>query len=86
MHNQISMTIGKRFIEYIARRQRAGALRKGDPTAILAAIAGFAKFYAAQKYIHQLREAQLSDEAVIDTFMDILMNGLRGKRAKGESQ
>jgi len=86
MHAQIAAPIGKRFIDYIERRQRAGALRKGDPGAILMAVVGLAKFYAAQKYIYRVCEPDLSDKAVIDTFMNILMDGLRGKRSKGESK
>jgi TetR/AcrR family transcriptional regulator len=86
MHAQIAAPIAKRFIDYIARRQRAGALRKGDPGAILMAIAGLAKSYAAQKYIYRVCEPTLSDKAAIDTLMNISMDGLRGKRSKGESK
>ena len=86
VHAQIAAPIGKRFIDYIARRQRAGALRKRDPSAILMAVAGAARFYAAEKYIYRVCETTLSDKAVIDTLMSILMDGLRGKRSKGESK
>ena len=86
MHAQIAAPIGQRFIEYIARRQRAGALRRGDPGTILMAVAGAARFYAAQKYIYRVSESTLSDKAVVDTFVNILMDGLRGKRSKGESK
>ncbi|MCU1257653.1 MAG: transcriptional regulator, TetR family [Bryobacterales bacterium] len=86
MHAQLATPIARPFIDYIARRQRAGALRKGDPGAILMAIAGLAKFYGAQKYIYRVCESSLSDKAVIDTLMNILMDGLRGKRSKGESK
>jgi TetR/AcrR family transcriptional regulator len=82
MHNQIAMPIAERFIDYIVRRQRAGALRKGDPGAILTVIVGFAKFYAAQKYIYGACEFPVSDDAAINTFLNIFMNGLRGKRVK----
>lgn len=86
MHAQITAQIAKRFIDYIARRQRAGALRKGDPGTILMAVAGLAKFYATQKYIYRASEPTLSDEAAIDIFMNILMDGIRGKRSRGESK
>jgi TetR/AcrR family transcriptional regulator len=86
MHAQIVAPIGKPFIDYIARRQRAGALRKGDPGTILIAVAGLAKFYATQKYIYRFSEPTLSDKAVTDTFMNILMDGLRGGRPKGASK
>lgn len=86
MHHQIAAPIATRFLDYIARRQRAGAIRKGDPTLILMSIAGAAKFYAAQRYIYRICEPQTSDEVVIDHLLNILMDGLRGKRAKGESK
>ena len=86
MHHQIAVPIVTRFIDYIARRQRAGALRKGDPGTMLMAIAGLAKFYGAQKYVYRVCEPAMSDEAVIDTLMNILMDGMRGKRAKGVAQ
>lgn len=86
MHQQIAAPVVKRFIDYIVRRQRAGALCKGDPGTILMIIAGVAKFYAAQKYVYRVCEPQMSDEAVTDTLMKILMDGLRGKRTRGGSQ
>ncbi len=86
MHHQIAEPIGKVFIDYIERRQRAGALRQGDPGAILTAVVGFAKFFAAQKYIYGVCEPAIADDVAIDTFLNIFMNGLRGKRAKGETK
>lgn len=83
MHHQIAEPIGRRFIDYIVRRQREGALRQGDPGLILTGVAGFAKFFAAQKYIYRVCQAPISDDAAIDTFLKIFMNGLRGKPAKG---
>lgn len=86
MHGELAAPIAQRFLEYIVRRQRAGALRKGDPNAFLMAIAGFAKQYAAHKYLYRTCESPVSDEAAIDTFIGILMNGARGKSAKGASK
>lgn len=86
MHSQIAAPIGQLILDYIARRQRAGALRKGDPDAFLMAIAGFAKQYAANKYIFRVCESSTSDQAAIDAFMGILMNGVRGQRGTRESK
>jgi len=86
LHSQVAAPIVQRFIEYIARRQRAGALRKGDPGVLLLAIVALAKFYAAQKYVYRACAPQIPDKAVIDTFMNVLMDGMRGKRAKGKSK
>jgi TetR/AcrR family transcriptional regulator len=86
MHYQIATPLAMRFVEYIARRQRSGALRKGDPGMMLMAIAGLAKSYAAQRYIYKVCEPQTSDDAVVDTLMNILMDGIRGKRGKGAAK
>jgi TetR/AcrR family transcriptional regulator len=85
MHHQIAVPVMKRFIDYIVRRQRAGALRKGDPAMMLMTIAGVAKSYAAHNYVYRVCEPQMSDETAIDTFLNVLMDGLRGKRTKGVS-
>ncbi len=86
MHHQLAAPFAKRFIDYIARRQRAGALRKGDPETILMAIVGLGKFYAAKKYVYRICDSKLPDQAVIETLLDLVMDGLRGKRARGESK
>lgn len=85
-HNEVAAPIGKSLMEYIAKRQRAGALRKGDPGAILLAVAGMAEFYAAEKYLYRVCDAAMPDEATIDMFMGILMSGVRGPRAKGKKK
>jgi len=76
-HKQFAMPIGAQLIEYVERRQQAGAIRAVDPKAVIFAVAGIAQFYANQKYLHQTGEIPLSDEAVIETFLSILMKGLR---------
>jgi TetR/AcrR family transcriptional regulator len=76
-HNQFAMPIGEELIEYVARRQNEGSLREFDPKAVIFAVAGIADYYAHQKYLHQCAEIPLSDEAVADAFLDILMKGLK---------
>ena len=48
-HNQVKLPVGAKLIEYIERRQAAGAIRPGNPTAVLFALAGMPQFYALQK-------------------------------------
>jgi len=76
-HKQFAMPIGAQLVEYVERRQQAGAIRDVDPKAVIFAVAGIAQFYANQKYLHQAGEIPLSDEAVIEAFLSILMKGLR---------
>src|SRR5450432_3212487 len=44
-HNQFKMPIGAQLIEYVARRQREGAMRQIDPKAVIFAVAGIANYY-----------------------------------------
>ena len=74
---QFTLPIGKQLIDYIAKRQAEGAIRKFDPAAVLFAVAGVAQFYASQKYLYQCADIPLSDDAIIDAFLAILMKGLQ---------
>jgi TetR/AcrR family transcriptional regulator len=76
-HKQFAVPIGAQLIEYVERRQSAGAIREVDPKAVIFAVAGIAQFYANQKYLHQSSEIPMSDEAVIEAFLSILMKGIR---------
>ena len=76
-HNQFALPIGAQLVEYVARRQKEGAIRQFDPTAVIFAVAGIAQFYAAQKYLYQCADIPMSDEAVVNAFLDILMKGLK---------
>lgn len=76
-HQQCAMPVGAQLMEYVARRQQEGALRNFDPKAVIFAVAGIAQFYANQKYLHRSAEIPLSDEAVVEAFLGILLKGLK---------
>lgn len=76
-HNQFKMPIGVKLIEYVAKRQKSGALRKCNPTALIFAVAGIATYYAQQKYLHKSAELPMSDKAAVDTFLAIIMKGIQ---------
>ncbi|HYA16895.1 MAG TPA: TetR/AcrR family transcriptional regulator [Bryobacteraceae bacterium] len=85
-HNQMTEAIGVRMTDYVGARQQAGALRECDPTTILFAVVGVGYFFAMHKYMHQLGGApNLSDEQMIDSFVAILMQGLKGN-TRGNQQ
>ena len=75
-HNQVKMPIGNKLIEYIARRQAAGAIRQFDPRTVIIALAGIPQFYAFQKYVYQSPEFQDSDDEIIESFVRIVSGGL----------
>jgi TetR/AcrR family transcriptional regulator len=81
MHqNQMTMGIGARLTEYIQRRQKSGALLDCDPAAVLFAVAGIGHLFALHKYMYQLIAEPASDEQMIESFVRILMQGLRNKQ------
>jgi TetR/AcrR family transcriptional regulator len=77
-HNLMTRTIGARMTEYVKSRQDAGALRQCDPLTVMFAVVGVGHFYATQKYMYQLGGTQIPDEQMIDSFVGILMQGVRG--------
>jgi TetR/AcrR family transcriptional regulator len=76
-HHQLALPIGAKFKAYIARRQKAGAIRRCDPAIVLFALAGIAQHYSMQKYLYQVNNLPYSDEEVVAGFLQILMNGLK---------
>jgi TetR/AcrR family transcriptional regulator len=76
-HNQFKTPIGAQLIAYVTERQAEGAIRPGDPVAVIFAVAGIAQFYAAQKYLHQSSDIPASDEAMTEAFLAIIMKGIR---------
>jgi TetR/AcrR family transcriptional regulator len=79
-HNEMTRAIGVRLAAYVESRQQAGALQQGDPSAVLFAVVGIGQFYALHKYMYQLGGEQIPDEQMIDSFVRILMHGLRGNQ------
>jgi TetR/AcrR family transcriptional regulator len=73
-----SMPIFELLRGYIEKRQKAGALAPINPGLILAAISGMAERYAmlTQLFGFQLKT---SDEEVVETFTNILMNGIQAR-------
>ena len=76
-HSRFAEPIGMKFKEYIRKRQAEGAIRECDPGIVLMALAGIPQFYAMRKYVYSPCDFACSDEEVIDTFMTLLMDGLR---------
>ncbi len=73
---QVTATVVDTFRKYLKRRQKKGRMREISPDFALAAIVGMAKHYALCKYIHGFSENCHSDEAAVDSFTQIAMEGL----------
>ena len=69
--------IFKQFHEYVEKRQREGAIREGDPFAILMHIIGVAHHYGLFTGIINAVTQDVSDEIVAERFTRILLDGIR---------
>jgi TetR/AcrR family transcriptional regulator len=68
----------ERFLGYVARRQRQGALVKCDPNVILLCIGGMAHQYGLLSHIFHAPIPEIPDERMSELFTKILMHGVRG--------
>jgi TetR/AcrR family transcriptional regulator len=81
-HRQLAIPVYELLCQYIARRQREGALRDYNPGMILAAIAGMATHYAMMTVMFGFCADQSVDQ-VTDTFTKIMMTGIQENGAGG---
>ena len=80
-HRKFATPIFELFRDYIARRQREGALRDYDPGVVIVAIAGMAQTYGIYTELFGYKTIQADDEEVIDSFTNIMMRGIRQNKA-----
>jgi TetR/AcrR family transcriptional regulator len=67
----------ERFMEYIARRQREGALADCNPYAIMIALGGIAHQYGLITQIFRAPTPNISDEEMANQFTRILLSGIQ---------
>ena len=78
-HRQRSFPIFEKLCQYVARRQSEGAIRPGDPGAIVASCCGTASFYAQMTELFGFR-SDASDAEIAEQFLEILLNGIKVKQ------
>ena len=79
-HNrQISFPIFELLCQYVARRQSEGALRGGNPGAVVAAVAGMASHYATMTQMFGF-SVNSNDRQMADSFVDIVMHGIQANQ------
>jgi len=79
-HNrQISFPIFELLCQYVARRQSEGALRQGNPGAIVAAVAGTATHYAMMTQMFGFC-TNSDDCQMADSFVGIVMQGIQANQ------
>jgi len=77
-HRQRSFPVFERLCRYVSRRQAEGAIRPGNPGAILAAVVGTAAYFAQMTTLFGFC-ADWDGSQVAEEFVQLLMNGVRAK-------
>lgn len=83
MHQNATSWIGQALLDYIARRQREGAIIAADPQLVISAVVGAVKFYSARKYLFgcgdSVHDQQTDDQQAIDAMTRVILNGIRAE-------
>ena len=74
----------ERFMEYITRRQREGALIDCNPHAIMIGLGGIAHQYGLITQMFRAPAPDISDEEMAQQFTRILLHGAQGTPSKEE--
>jgi TetR/AcrR family transcriptional regulator len=81
MHHNATSGVAQSLVEYIARRQREGAIIAADPHLVISIFVGAVKFYGARKYLFGCAD-DVDDQRAIDEMVRIILNGIRGEETK----
>ena len=85
-HRRFAVPVFEMFRDYIARRQREGALRAYDPGLVIAAIAGMAQNYGIYTELFGFKQLRMDESEVVETFTNIMMRGIRQNKAAGKAR
>jgi TetR/AcrR family transcriptional regulator len=78
-NRQFSLPIFELLLQYVVRRQSEGALRGGDPGAIIGAAYGMAAQYATMTQMFGF-PTNVTDGQIADSFVAIVMHGIQGNQ------
>jgi TetR/AcrR family transcriptional regulator len=75
-NRRFSVPISELLCQYVARRQKEGALRGDNPAAVIAAAYGMAAQYAAMTQMFGF-QTNMTDRQIADSFVSIVMHGIQ---------
>jgi TetR/AcrR family transcriptional regulator len=75
-HRQRSFPLYERLCQYVARRQSEGAIRPGDPGAVITAVVGTAAYYAQMTGLFGFCTGT-EDPQIAEEFLNILLKGIQ---------
>ena len=81
-HRRFALPIFELLRDYIAGRQREGALRNYDAGTLVAAVAGMAQNYAIYTELFEFMPPTVDDAEVVEIFVNIMMSGIRLKKKR----
>jgi TetR/AcrR family transcriptional regulator len=71
--------------DYIIRRQREGAFQSYSPNAVVRAIIALPLYHSMVKWLFEFKSLDISDADAIETFPQLLLEGLRKNGSKVET-
>src|SRR5580698_8644126 len=82
-HERFGLPMGDFLGRYIALRQKEGAFRECDPGAAVMFVIGSTVHHAMSLHVMGVKHGELSEDALVDQFVDLMMGGLEHQRAAG---
>ncbi len=84
-HDKHGKRLDKFLHDYITMRQREGAFKDCKPGAVIQALIALPIFHALDKWLFEFKTIDLSEEEAVETFTQLLLNGLRKTSLKTPS-
>lgn len=75
-HQRMGASFFVPLCEYVAQRQREGALRQFVPGTMVIAVAGMCRFYSQMRMLCGDALTPANDAQVVDTFINIFLHGI----------
>jgi TetR/AcrR family transcriptional regulator len=90
-HERFGLPMGDFLSRYVTLRQQEGAFRECDPGFAVMFAVGSMLHYAMARYVLGAKNFPLAEEAIVDQFVDLILNGLEqqpaaGRMAKGKQK
>jgi TetR/AcrR family transcriptional regulator len=71
------------LMRYVEQRQKDGVFESGDPRSIAFALIGLPTYYAIVRRLFDIDALELPDEAAVETFTELVLDGLRKRGGSG---
>ena len=83
--DKLRSQLDKFLLDYITLRQREGAFQDCNPGAVIHALLALPIFHSLDKWLFEFNTFNISEDEAVETFTQLLLNGLRKKPLKPHS-